>query len=265
MAEGPYPVAMFPSVLPRKVLVALVIVLALIGAGIWLWLAASSSSPVSEEAAIESFREGGGGGDDARPGIPQAGVYTYRQTGTDRGGAGPLSVTRDLPGEARYVVTTTPEGFEEELSLSEEHIEGVRFRMTPEGSRAVWRRTDVTFVGIGRDDRRELRPPPLHMPRRQGVGRTWSGRYVAGELPVSYRGEVLRREAVVVGGQRLPAVVVRTVSDTGGAHPGRRTDTFWWSPRLALPLRWAIEMEIRGTVTLDTTADLRLEAAEPLT
>jgi hypothetical protein len=132
----------------------------------------------------------------------------------------------------------------------------------------VWRRTDVTFVGIGRDDRRELRPPPLHMPRRPAVGETWSGRYVAGELPVAYRGEVLRREAVEVGGvggERIAAVVVRTVSDTGGAHPGRRTDTTWWSSRLALPLRWTIDMEIRGTVTLDTTADLRLEALDPRT
>ena len=88
MAEGPYPVAMFPSVVPRKVLVALVVVLALAGVGIWLWLAAGSSSPVSEEAALESFRESGEVGDDARPGVPRAGVYTYRQDGTERGGPG---------------------------------------------------------------------------------------------------------------------------------------------------------------------------------
>jgi hypothetical protein len=256
---------MFPSVMPRKVLVALIVLLALAGAGIWLWRSASSSSPVSEEDALASFREGGAAAGERRPGVPVAGVYTFRQTGKERGGAGPLSVTRDLPDEARYVVTSTQEGFQEELSVSEQHIEAVRFQVTAEGSRAVWRRTDVTFLGIGRDDRRELEPPPLHMPRGLPVGRTWSGRYVAGELPVSYRSEVLRREAVEVAGERLPAIVVRTVGDTGGAHPGRRVDTFWWSPRLALPLRWTIDMEIRGTVTLDATADLRLEAIEPVT
>ena len=68
-----------------------------------------------------------------------------------------------------------------------------------------------------------------------------------------------------MGGERIAAVVVRTVSDTGGAHPGRRVDTTGWSSRLALPLRWTIDMEIRGTVTLDTTADLRLEALDPRT
>ena len=132
---------MFPSVVPRKVLVAAVVVLALAGAGIWLWRSASSSSPVSEEEALASFREGADAGDGSRPGVPRAGVYTYRQEGTERGGAGPLGVARDLPDEARYVVTTTGEGFQEELSISEQHIEGVRFRVTPEGSRAVWRRT----------------------------------------------------------------------------------------------------------------------------
>jgi hypothetical protein len=256
---------MCSSLFPRWALVGLVILLALAGAGVWAWRSASSSTPVSEEEALSSFREGAGAAAAARPGVPRPGVYTYRQAGEERGGAGPLSVRRDLPDEARYVVTATGEGFEEELSLSEQHIEGVRFRMTAEGSRAVWRRTDVTFLGIGRDDRRDLRPPPLHMPSRLPVGRAWSGRYVAGELPVSYRSEVLRREAVEVAGERLPALVVRTVGDTGGAHPGRRVDTFWWSARLALPLRWTIDMDVRGTVSLDTTSDLRLEAAEPLT
>ncbi len=256
---------MFPSVVPRKALVAAVVLLALAAAGIWVWRSASSSAPVSAEEALSGFREESSAPTAARPGVPRAGVYTYRQSGRERGGAGPLGVSRDLPGEARYVVTSTSGGFQEQLSLSEEHIEAVRFRVTADGSRAVWRRTDVTFLGVGRDDRRALRPPPIHLPRRLAVGRAWSGHYAAGELPVSYRSEVVGREAVEVAGERLPAFVVRTVGDTGGAHPGRRVNIFWWSPRLALPLRWTIDMEIKGTATLDTTADLRLEAVAPLT
>jgi hypothetical protein len=256
---------MFPSLLPRWAVIVLVVLLGLVGAGIWVWLAARSSSPVSEEEALSAYRGRAAAADTPRAGVPRAGVYTFRQSGEERGGAGPIGVTRRLPDEARYVVTPTPEGFQEELSLSEQHVEGVRFRVTAGGSWAVWRRTEVRFVGIGRDDRRELRPPPLHLPRRLAVGRTWSGRYVAGELPVSYRSEVLRREGVEVEGRPLAAVVVRTVGDTGGPHPGRRVDTFWWSPRLALPLRWTIDMDVRGVVTLHTAADLRLESAEPLT
>jgi hypothetical protein len=246
-------------------LIAVIVVLAIAGAVVWAWRDARSSDPVSQEEALSQYREGAGGPRAARPGVPRQGVYTYRQSGGERGGAGPISVRRGLPGEARYVVTPIKGGFQEQLSLSEQHIEGVRFRVTRHGSWATWRRTDITFVGFGRDDRRDLRPAPLHLPRKLSVGLAWSGRYTAGELPVSYRAEVVRREAVEVGGRRLPSFVVRTTSDTGGAHLGRRVDVFWWSPRLALPLRWTIDMEIRGTVGLDSTADLRLEAAEPVT
>jgi hypothetical protein len=247
--------------------VAAVVVLVLAGAALWAWHQARSSTPVSEASAVAAFRQGGGaaGGSQA-PGIPRPGVYTYDQSGSERGGAGPVSISRDLPGHARYVVTTTAGGYAEELDISEEHIEGLRLRVAADGgSHAVSRRTEVTFVGVGRDDRRDLRPPPVHLPRALPVGRAWSGRYMAGELPVSFRSRVLGRETVQVEGRRYPVVVVRTVGDTGGAHPGTRTDTRWWAPALALPLRWTIDMRIRGVVTLDTHAGLTLESVTPRT
>lgn len=250
----------------RRLIVAAILLLAVVGVAAWLWRSAGSSTPVSESAALAAFRHEGGAAPGPRaPGVPRPGVYTYRQAGGERGGVGPLSVSRGLPSEARYVVTLTPDGYAEELSLSEEHIEAVRYRMTPAGSRAVERRTDVTFLGVGRDDRRDLLPAPLHIPRDLAVGRRWSGRYAAGQLPVTYRSQVLRRDEVEVGGRRLPAVVVRTVADTGGVHPGTRTDTLWWSASLALPLRWDIDMGIRGVASLTTHARLGLEDPAPRT
>ena len=252
----------------RPLLAAVVlVVLALAGAGIWAWYQARSSTPVSEEAAVAAFRrEGGAEGGSAAPGVPRPGVYTYDQSGSEKGGAGPVSISRDLPGHARYVLTRAPGGYAEELDISQEHIEGLRLRVAADGgSRAVSRRTEVEFLGVGRDDRRDLRPAPVHLPRDLRPGLRWSGRYAAGDLPVSFRSRVLRREAVEIEGRRIACVVVRTVGDTGGAHPGTRTDTRWWSPALALPLRWTIDMRIRGVVTLDTHADLTLESVTPRT
>lgn len=259
---------MLPGLIARPLRAAIVLLLlALVGAGIWAWNQARSSTPVSEDAALEAFRRGAGAGTGERaPGIPLPGVYTYRQSGSEKGGAGPVSISRDLPDRARYVVTRVPEGYAEELDISQEHVEGLRLRVgAGGGSRAVSRRTEVEFLGFGRDDRRDLRPAPLHLPRDLRVGRSWSGRYTAGELPVSFRSRVLRREAVEIEGRRIDCVVVRTVGDTGGAHPGTRTDTRWWSPALALPLRWTIDMRIRGVATLDTHADLTLESLTPRT
>ncbi|WP_217913734.1 hypothetical protein [Miltoncostaea marina] len=248
-------------------LVALLAALAAVAAGLWSWQRAGSSTEVSADAAVRDFRRDGGG-DAAGPapaGVPRPGVYTMRQEGSERGGAGPLSVTRDLPGTARYVVRAVPGGWSEELLLSEEHVEGVRLRVDARGAaREVARRTHVTFLGVGRDDRREPRPAPLRLPRPLTVGRAWESAYRAGTLRVTARSEVLRAETVEVDGRPLTARVVRTVSDTEGAHPGRRTDVVWWSPALTLPLRWEIDMRITGVVSLRTRAALVLESTTPL-
>ncbi len=252
----------FPSLLQRPVRAALVVLLlAAVVAGIWLWQRAGESTPVSEESALRDFRAEGGGA--AAPGIPAPGVYTYRQEGTERGGVGPAHISRDLPGEARFVVTTADGGYRAQLSMSEEHVEGVTVRVGAAGSREVARRTKVTFLGFGRDDRRALRPPPLWLPATLAAGRTWGGSYTAGDLPVTYRSRVLRRDAVEVDGRRWAVWVVRSESSTGGVHPGDRTDTWWWSPRLALALRWEIDMRIGGPASLDTRATLVVERTTP--
>src|SRR5262245_40633640 len=148
-------------------LAAAVLALVAVGVGAWLWTRAHRSTPVSEERALESYRDEVGGGEARAPaGAPHPGVYTYRVSGWERGAAGPLGVRRDFPGEARYIVRALPGGFEGELDLSAEHVEGARYRATAAGLRETWRRTKVTFLGFGRDDRRRLAPSRLFMPLR---------------------------------------------------------------------------------------------------
>ncbi len=256
---------MFPGIFPRPLrIVAVLVALAAVGGGLWLWDRAGTSTPVSTEDALRDFRAAGAGdGVPATPGIPRPGVYTYAQSGSERGGAGPVGITRGLPPQARYVVTLVEGGYREELDISREHVEATRLRVGPRVTREVSRRTEVTFIGVGRDDRRDLEPPPVRLQRPLTVGRTWSSSYRAGTLPVTTRSEVVRAEVVEIGGRRYATRVIRTVGDTGGTHPGRRTDLIWWSPSLALPLRWHIDMEIRGPVTLRTRARLDLEDVAP--
>lgn len=256
---------MFPGIFPRPWrILAVLAALALVGAGLWAWERAGSSTPVSEDAALREFREGGGPG--AAPpaaGVPRPGVYTFAQWGSEEGGVGPATISRGLPDRARYVVTPAPGGYRERLDISEEHVEAVRLRVGPSVTRELSRRTEVTFLGFGRDDRRDLVPPPARLVRPLTVGRRWSSRYTAGTLRVVTRSVVARAEVVEVEGRRYATRVVRTVGDTAGTHPGRRVDVIWWSPALALPLRWTIEMEIGGPATLRTRAELRLERVEP--
>ena len=255
---------MFPGLIARPLrALMLLVLLAAVGAGLWFWHQARSSTPANQDTAVREFRAAGGEAGRARPGVPAPGVYTFRQSGSERGGIGPVHLSRDLPGTALYVVTPASGGFREQLDLSEEHIEGVRLRVDGAGTHEISRRTKVTFLGVGQDDRRTLHPSVLRFPRRLAVGRTWTERYAAGTIPVTSRSTVLRADAVEVEGHRVPAVVVTTVADTGGTHPGRRTDTIWWSPARSLPLRWVIDMRVTGVASLRTDADLTLESLTP--
>ncbi len=254
---------MFPGLIarPLRALLVLCVLAGIVGA-VWLWNRAGASTAADQDRAVEVFRATPGGGS-VRAGVPRPGVYRFRQSGSERGGVGPLKLSRDLPRAALYVVTATPGGYREELDISEEHVESAELRRRPKGTLEVARRTKVTFLGVGRDDRRALRPAPLRFPRALPVGAAWSARYVAGALPVSVRGRVLRSETLELEGARVPVRVIRRTTDTGGTHPGRRVDTYWWSPTHAMPLRWTIDLEIGGPATLRTRAGLTLESLTP--
>ncbi|HMM49508.1 MAG TPA: hypothetical protein PKE32_07860 [Miltoncostaeaceae bacterium] len=259
--------------MPRRALTwvaVTLLALLLVGAGGWLWLweRGRHAQAISEGRALADFRHARAGTDDLRmlPGEPAPGVYTYAQRGHESGGIGPLGIDRELPGEARYTITAGTDGFSEKLALAAEHIEAVRFRLTPAGARiAVWRRTDITFAGVGRDDRRDLTPPVLDLPAHPSVGLTWTAHYAAGNLDVHSTSAVLRRETIPVAGVPEPTLVIRSVGDTRGAHNSTRVDRVWWSPRLKIPVRWTIDMRVRGIVRLDTRTDLRLVSTRPMT
>jgi hypothetical protein len=247
----------------RVIPVALLLVLA-VGAA-FLWRGAHSSTAASEDTALAAFHERGGGTGPGSPGTPAPGVYRFRQKGSESAGSGPLSVSRDLPPEAIYIVNAIPGGYHEDLRLAEEHVEEVRFQESPDGVRAHWRRTKVTFLGIGEDERDDVTPPSLDHPADLTVGKAWSGRYRQGETAVSFSAKVTGRETLALDGRRIPVLVVRTVSDFTGPTHGTRTDTLWWSPKLSLPLRWTIAQKTGGENDYEISDDLVLESATPVT
>lgn len=241
------------------VIVPLGLLLILVVAETWFRTRAGSSTPVSEATALAEY---GVGGRAATSG-PRLGVYTYRVTGVERVSLGPLSVDRDLPREARIVVRGAPGGYWRTLVLSDEHVESTRFRVTAAGARGVQRRTIVKVAGIGREDFVDLKPPPLSHPTRIRVGDTWNERYHLDEVVVDARVQVTGREEVSVGGRARSAFIIRTKALITGPFPGWRTDVMWWSPVLAMPVRWKIDMDVGGAASLATHADMLLTSADP--
>lgn len=246
----------------------LIVAVALIGAaavGAWLWRLAGSSTPVSADAALADFRASGAAAGERPPGAPLPGVYVFRQSGTESVAGGPVDITRELPATAPYVITPMPGGYHESLRFSEEHVEEVRFSVGAGETRAVSRRTKVTFLGVGEDMTDDQVPPPLDHPADLRVGAEWDGRYRSGDVPIAFRSRVAATRPVTLDGRRVTTFVIRTESTTGGSRPGLREDEIWWAPSVALPARWIIRQQYDGDTAFEMDAVLELQSAVPRT
>lgn len=247
--------------LPRaRVIRVLLGLIGLVAVGLAVvWQIAGSSEPVTDKQALATFKAASSGTIPA--GGPAPGVYRYTAMGTERGGAGPLAITRDVPSAARLVVTPQGRGWEAELAYSRQHIESARYEPRDGAIVITWRRTEVTFAGFGRDDRRLVDPPSVFLPAQAAPGATWSETYRTGDITVRSRNRIERSESVIVDGASVGALVVVSDSTTTGAHPGRRTDTLWWAPALGLPVRWDVDMDIGGVFAFRARTRLVLVSA----
>lgn len=244
-------------------LIALVALLGVAGGAYWLWQGASSSTAVDKNDALTEFRSTDAAALPARPGVPAAGVYRFRVTGEEAAGSGVLSAERPLPAEALYIITPDEAGYHEDLRFSEEHVEEARFRVDADGSSAEWRRTKVTFLGMGTDDRNDVEPPALDHPAKLAKGATWGGEYRLGGLVVTYTARVTDTGTAVVDGERIPTATFRTESTYTGSMPGERTDVVTWAPSLSLPIEWSIDQTTGGASDFTMTADMELVSAIP--
>ena len=228
------------------------------------WNNLHHSEPVEDDTALTAFRAAPKEGLSAA-GIPRMGVYTYRQSGSEKGGLGPLAITRTLPSVAQLVITPRADGYQRQLYLSADHLEATRYQLGADGFRETWVRTKLGFGFYSRDDARPVVPKPLAFPRRPRVGQTWTERYSLGSLATTAVSRVLRQESIPMDGQAFPVVVIETRLVTLGTHPGNERDTLWWSPERGIAIRAALTRKIRGAVTLDVTSNLELESLTPTT
>lgn len=224
---------------------------------------ARTSTPVSVSEALGTFRHDG----DASAAVPRfgpaPGVYTYRASGSEAGTVGPLRIRRPVPADARLVATPAPGGFQTELQVSKEHIEGYRFRVQGDWAVLAWRRVDVTFLGVGRDDRNPVRGSARWIPLRPRVGMTWTLDFWTRSLHATGTGRVTGRRTVTVDGARRTVYLIDLRTTTAGAHGGPRRETLWWSPEDRLPLRWVSTTRLDGVVGFRSHMDMTAASLRP--
>lgn len=252
---------------PRRLvaIIALVVLVALAVGAYILWNNAQTSTAANEGGALAEFRAKGVSDTTARAGVPASGVYRYLVTGSESAGSGVLSAERSLPAEAVYIISPIAGGYHEDLRLSEEHVEEARFRVDDAGTFATWRRTKVTFLGIGEDDRTPVEPASLDHPATLKVGAKWGGTYRMGDVETTYTGTVTAKETAQVDGSPVPVYVIQTKSRFTGSTTGTRTDTLRWSPKLSLPVAWTITQKTGGSSDYRIDAQMKLASGTPLT
>ncbi len=230
-----------------------------------LWTNAQTSTAANETGALAEFRAKNISDTDRPVGQPAAGVYRYAVTGKEKAGSGVLSAERKLPAEAVYIITPIAGGYHEDLRLSEEHVEEARFLVNDVGNTATWRRTKITFLGVGADDRTPVDPPSLDHPRTLKVGATWGGSYSMGDIDTKYTGTVTAKRTLQLDGASVPVFVIQTKSTFTGSTPGTRTDTVSWSQKLSLPVAWDITQKTGGSSDYEINASMKLASGTPLT
>ncbi len=243
----------------RHLWITLIAVGLVAGGGI-IWYEATHSDPVPEDEVVARFREGGSR---ATHGGPEPGVYLYEVHGHEQGGAGPLRVPRDLPVEATLAVTGTDTGWQSEMTYSRQHIEASRLALRDQDIVMSWRRVDVSFVGFGRDDRRDIHGIARVVRGDAAVGDRWVDRYRTGTLENTVVNRVLRREPITVGGTRVTALVITSDTTTTGALSGTRRETFWWLPEERLVARSQLRVELGGVFGYESTIDATLRSLAP--
>lgn len=245
----------------RNVLIGIGVLLAVIvavGAYIFTTLDDQTASKVDD--VLTQFRESAPPEQPARPGLPKQGVYQYTVAGKERIKS-TISVDRTLPATATALVRHTAEGYEVETRYSKEHIETSKYRLAEDGSFVTFANTRLEVGPVTTVKERAWTPELLRLPLNKDA--TLGGKFKSGDLDLDIKTRLLPDEKVTVAGTPVDVTVVEHVQDIKGEYTGSRTETFWFSPKLGMIIRYTISSSLKGPVDFDFTADQTLASLDP--
>lgn len=249
----------------KKVLIGTGVVLAiLIGVGAFIFTTLDDSTEASVGDVVSEFRASAKPDAAPRDGLPKQGVYRYAVTGKERIKSG-ITINRDLPVAAPSLVRHVEGGYEVETRFSDQHVELSHYALGPDGASVTFAVTTISAGPIKTVRERSWSPTLLRMPSAATAKTqpTWGGDFTAGDLKLKVTSRMLPSETIDVGGTPVPVQVAEFVQAITGEYSGDRTETFWYSPKLGLIVRYKITSSIKGPTDLDFDADQTLLSVEP--
>ncbi len=260
----------------RRLLVGLAVLLVIL-AGVVVFIARPrGADPISEEDAVEAFREDGasdsedgGGADD---GVPAVGVYSYGSEGREVVKLGPLPAEERPYAEVTTAQVTVVQGdpgcFAFTLNLLEQHTEDSTWCRTEAGgvsfdSHAKHQSVaqfDPT-VNISCDPAVIWEPGTESLPLECELSLDGGPMAVTSDLVGTARAGAPTSSDV--GGATVEVVPVDVHFDLEGSVSGTWDERLWLEVETALPVRIERSFQLEGFAQFDEASELVLRSLEP--
>jgi hypothetical protein len=180
--------------------------------------------------------------------LPRTGRYGLHVDGSEKVDFGPVSFcSQDLPESTALVVSKAagegPTSFDFDVPYfpgsAGKHDERHVLRYTAAGVFLDYEIATVTCQGVRQSSDTDYSPPQLRVRLPLSVGSTWTNQGGDSDRTESSSSRVVRTESVAVGASQVPAYVIETTTSFTGGESGTRTQTWWWSPAWAMPVKWS--------------------------
>lgn len=244
--------------------VGLVVALVVIVAAWTFW--PRGTNEVSEEDAVEDFRERNDAeGDQSAGGVPAPGVYTFRATGGEDVRLGPLPTQhRTLPDTVTAVAVDLGDGcFDWTVNLFEEHTETTRFCVDDGGALALDHHEKHQQIGaLSPTASMTCDPATLVDGADLACELDLSGGPAS--ITASLAGTVTAgaSTSVTVGEEEVDVVPLTVDYTVSGDLSGSWTETLWLTED-HLPVRIERALDLSGPATFTEDSDLELVDLTP--
>jgi hypothetical protein len=167
-------------------------------------------------------------------------------TGTESAKFGFIGVcSQTLPAVASLTVSPatddSPTSYDFDLRLypgqPDKHDERHIYRYAASEVLLTYEQATVTCGGVKQSTTQPFAPPQIRAILPLTVGSTWSSHGGSSNRTEDATSTVTGTDTVTVGGVAYPVFVIKTDVTMSGPESGRRTQAWWYSPTLAMPLR----------------------------
>lgn len=228
--------------------VGVTVLLAVVAAGVWLFVLQSPGTQVSLRQALRLYREDQRGrhtGSSAH--LPPSGVYRYRTSGGEQLSFGGIS--RSFPTDTNMIVTKATGCATMNWEPLEQHTEGLV--VCPQKDGALNITSALSYEQIAGTQTTDVIRCPANtyfVPPNLTIGERWRTTCHSTDQTVVFSGQVVGAPSVDVGGREVPALHTRLTLTFSGSESGTNPNNYWVSVQDGLILRQ------RETVRLSQSA-----------